>query len=419
MSQITKFGLSTKSDWFNLDPGTTFLNHGSYGACPRPIWQKKLELQKIMESNPDKWFRFVSFDLWNQSVKSLANYLNVDSENLVLCENATSAINSILKSIDFDLNNPEGEAILSTQYTYQAVKNSIEYTSKYRLNGNKQIQIIELKLPFPITSAQQIFDELDQTCDHIINVRKLKLKLAVLDHISSMTAMLFPITEMNKIVRKWTGSDCLILIDGAHALGQVKLDFNEFDCDFYVSNLHKWFQAPRGCSFLYFKDKNSANNLQPNYISHGYDKSLTYNFYQRGTSDSTSWFLVDECIDFFNHKLGGIENITEYSERVSKKAVELLVSSWKTGVLEIPKEIEAPFMKAIKLPYLKNYQVDKKENSERVCLRLMKDMLERFNIILAVVYIQNEIYCRISCYVYNSDQDYEALNEAILCLMNE
>ncbi len=107
------------------------------------------------------------------------------------------------------------------------------------------------------------------------------IKLVVFDHILSATAIHFPIIEMNQIVRKWSPK-CFIIIDETHDIGQVRLEIAEYGCDFYLSNLYKWFLAPRGCSFLYFKNKEWAQkHLQPNFISHGYEMNVSYNFFQR------------------------------------------------------------------------------------------------------------------------------------------
>jgi selenocysteine lyase/cysteine desulfurase len=413
MSALIEFGASARPAWFCLEPDTVFTNHGSYGACPQKILAKKRQLQAEMDRNPDKWFRYTSFDLWTRNIQSLAAHFKAPAENLLICENATEAINSILKSIEFNLNEPNTECILATQYTYQAVQNAIDYTSKYRLNS-KNIQVIKLKLTFPIRSVQDLLNELDSTCSNIIQERKLNLKLAVFDHIASATAICFPVKQMNEIVRKWS-SQCLILVDGAHAPGQVKIDFDSLDCDFYVGNLHKWFLAPRGCSMLYFRDKKRlTKNLQPNYISHGYNMGLSYNFYQRGTADKTSWFVVDECVNFYETYLGGMDRVWDYTSKILDQAADLLVKGWKTEILQIPKEMEAPFMRGVKLPYLKDYQCAEGRDSESVCIQLMKDIFERHRVISCVVYLQNEFYCRISCYVYNCLRDYELLRDAVL-----
>ncbi|CAF0730178.1 unnamed protein product [Brachionus calyciflorus] len=299
---------------FNLDPEVTFTNHGSYGSTPKIIFDQKIQLQYEMERSPDKWFRMTSFNLWNQSLDELSKYLKIDKKNVVICENATEAINSVLKSINFK---PNEDVILATQYTYQAVLNSIEYTSKYRLPENQKINVIKVAIKFPIETFQDMLNTFDET------------------------------------------------FDAAHAIGQIEINLQSLDCDFYVSNLHKWFLAPRGCSFLYFKDLKKLNHeLQPCYISHGYKCDLSYNFYQRGTSDKTSWFMVKNCIDYYENVLGGLENITKYNSAVLEKAVDLLVESWGTQSLQIPKEMEAPFMKNVELPVLVNYQVGLNDKPE-------------------------------------------------------
>ena len=148
-------------------------------------------------------------------------------------------------------------------------------------------------------------DEYTRMIDQIVNQKQLRLRVVLVDHISSASAILYPVKEICELVRSKTDSETLIMIDGAHCIGQVELNLNELDCDYYISNLHKWFLAPRGCSLLYLKDwKRLEKGLQPNYISHGYDKSLSYNFYRRGTADKTSFFCVGECIDFYEKKLG-------------------------------------------------------------------------------------------------------------------
>ena len=101
----------------------------------------------------------------------------------------------------------------------------------------------------------------NQACAEIVVQKKLRLRFAVIDHITSGTAILMPVAEINKIIRRWA-PDCKILIDGAHALGQIKLDFPSYYCDYYVSNLHKWFFAPRSCSFIYTSNSKNFEGKQ-------------------------------------------------------------------------------------------------------------------------------------------------------------
>ena len=130
------FGRHLKQELFNLDHEYVFTNHGSYGSVPKSILNKKIQLQYELEKSPDKWFRYTSFDLYNKNLTSLANYLKCDSKNMVLCDNATEAINVAMRAIEF---NGAQDAILATSCTYPAILNTIDYTSKYRLKENDYI----------------------------------------------------------------------------------------------------------------------------------------------------------------------------------------------------------------------------------------------------------------------------------------
>ena len=402
------FGSKSKLELFNLNPETTFTNHGSYGSVPKEILQEKINLQYEMESCPDKWFRLTSLDLWHKNIDCLARYLGVGPKNLVLCVNATEAINSVLKAIE---TKSSQDVILATEYTYQAILNTIKYASSYKMAEN--IEIIKVPIKFPICNSQSLIDHFDETCS-LIKKKNLNVKLAIIDHISSATAMKFPISEISSIIRKWH-DQAIILIDGAHSIGQIKLNLDKYNCDFYVSNLHKWFLSPRGCSFLYIKDKDKYDKiLQPCYISHGYEKDISFNFFERGTVDKTSWFLVDSCINFYEHKLGGLKNITNYNTSILEKAVQILTENWQTKMLEMPSEMEAPFMKVIELPILKDHKIKDVEDGQAICANIMKEVFLRFKIISCIVLIQNNLYCRISCFVYNCIDDFIKLKDAIM-----
>jgi isopenicillin-N epimerase len=211
-----KYGKELKDEMFNLDKSIYFTNHGSYGSVPKSILDKKFQLQLEMEKSPDKWFRFTSFDLYKKNLESLANYLRVDKQHLVFSENATDGINCALKSIEFD---GPADAILATNYTYAAILNTIDYISKYRFKQKAdQVNVVKAELRFPIRSVESLLDEFDEKCREIVVVKKQRLRLAVIDHISSATAMLFPIEKIIELIRKWN-KECIILIDGAHAIG--------------------------------------------------------------------------------------------------------------------------------------------------------------------------------------------------------
>lgn len=230
------------------------------------------------------------------------------------------------------------------------------------------------------------------------------------------------------MIRRWGGSDCVILIDGAHGLGQVKIDFSpdKFHADFYVSNLHKWFLAPRSCAFLYTSTaRNFDYRFQPCYISHGYlpdptRHSVSYNHYQRGTCDKTSFYVVRECIEFYENYLGGLERIRAYTVPLLEKAVEMLEREWGTKRLGVPDDMLAPYLRVVKLPELKRFRVDDKYEWEGNVVSLLgKHLLEKYNVVAFIGIIHGELYCRLSCFVYHEMNDYIALKDAILNIKNE
>ena len=229
----------------------------------------------------------------------------------------------------------------------------------------------------------------------------------------------------DKVIRKWGGSDCRILIDGSHAIGQLPLDLSPktLIADFYVSNLHKWFLAPRSCAFLYTTDSRLFDSrFQPCFISHGYtpDYSFSYNHYMRATSDKTSWFVVQDCINFYENNLGGLSNIRAHTEPLLKQAVEMLEREWKTKRLPVPEDMLAPFMRIVKLPELKKFRVVKNgEPADKVAVRLILHLLDKYKIVSMVTNIEGELCCRISCFVYNDLDDYVKLKDAVLSVAKE
>lgn len=414
----SQFGEVLKLSSFNLDKSITFCNHGSYGTVPKVVFAKKQNLQLEIESAPDKWFRYTSWDQWNHNKQLLADYLKVNTDNLLICDNATESINAALKSIEF---NGSQDAILETEYTYKAIANTVDYVSRYRFTDSNQVQVFKVPCIFPIKSKEQIIQEFREQCEYIINVKKLRLRVVLIDHISSASAILYPIKELIQVIRSLTKNmDTLIMIDGAHSIGQIDIDLKSLDCDYYISNLHKWFLAPRGCSFLYLKDPvKLGKDLQPNYISHGYDKDLNYNFYRRGTADKSSFFCIGECIKFYEENLGGLSTIRNYTSIILKKAVEMLLQAWNTTALDISPDLEAPYMKMIKLPYMKNYEVRCDADADQALTKLLKDLYDKHKIISCVVYVDKSLWIRISCYVYNELKDFERLRDAILDLQKD
>ena len=411
--EILKFGKEKvkQNGWYYIDSKFTFTNHGAFGRVPKPILDKYHLLQIQMESSPDEWYRIKSYDFLDENKNALAKYLKVDEKNFLLCKNTTDGINIVLKSIQFETNT---DVILATEYTYEPIMNTIDYISSYRIEEKNKIKTFLVPINLPILSKQAFINEFESMCKKIVEDLKLNIRLAMLDHVSSSLAALLPLKEIISIIRKWDKrQNTNIVIDAAHALGQINVNINEFDCDFYVATLHKWFLSPKGCAFIYFKDKQKAQQtLQPNYISYGYKKSVYLNFKQRASEDHISWFLIKDCIEFYEKNLGGINCITQYCSNLLDQAVVMLVESWNTCSFNLPKEMQAPLMRVIKLPPI-NYLLSNLEDSGAT-YKLTNFILREYKLIAYIVKIGKEFYVRISCFVYNSLEDFIRLKDVIL-----
>lgn len=205
-----------------------------------------------------------------------------------------------------------------------------------------------------------------------------------------------------------------------------------------MSNLHKWFLSPRGCAFLYSRDQDRADqSLQPNYISHGYLKSWRVNSRLRGTVDVSQFYLVDDCIRFFTNYLGNYAKVHAYNSSLADRAAEMLAQAWKTHKLQVAKELEAPYMRLIKMPELKSFPVPhiavdpsghaplseesiaERHKAEDASFSVVKALCDKHSVDTFVSLIQGSFYVRISCYIYNEMSDYEKLRDAVLALADE
>lgn len=141
MSIGWSFGKQARNALFNLDPLITTTNNGSFGASPKLILDRKREMQMESERCPDRWFRYTSFEKWEENLTALSKYLRVPKENLIFNENATEAIGTVLKWVEFD---GSRDAILTTEINYQAIQNAIDYTAKYRMKPGNYVNVVKV-----------------------------------------------------------------------------------------------------------------------------------------------------------------------------------------------------------------------------------------------------------------------------------
>ena len=279
---------------FLLDPAVTFLNHGSFGACPRPVfeayqrWQLQLERQPVAFLDPNR-----GLSSWMRDARvALAGVVGADADDLVGLTNATVALNIVAQSLDLR----PGDEILTTDHEYAALEKTWAYVCRRSGAVVKTVSI-----PLPLTAEPQFTDTL-------LAGMTDRTRVLFLSHITSATALWFPIERAVATARKrgiWT------VIDGAHTPGHIPLNLTGLDADFYAGNCHKWMMAPKGSAFLHVRRELQAI-LNPLVISHGWtpdarepgakgpfgNTPFIDGLEIQGTRDPSAWLTVPDAIAF-------------------------------------------------------------------------------------------------------------------------
>jgi isopenicillin-N epimerase len=273
-----------KRHLWNLDPDFVFLNHGSFGAMPKAIIEKQHQLRLRIESQPVRHFQREIDSLLAASRERLARLVNADPEGLVFVPNATTGVNTVLRSLALR----PGDEIIITNHIYNACRNAVQLVA--RQSGAK---VITVHVPFPVRSKNEVMDL-------VMGRVTGRTRFVLIDHITSPTALLFPVEE---IVREMSSRGIDVMVDGAHAPGMVPLNIASMGVPYYTGNCHKWLCAPKGSAFLFIRE-DKRKDVRPLVISHGanstrIDKSFLHlEFDWTGTDDYSPYILVGDCIDY-------------------------------------------------------------------------------------------------------------------------
>jgi len=273
-------------DHWALDPTTTFLNHGSFGATPKRVLDAQSAWRARLEAQPVEFFVRTLPSALEHALGRLAEFLGARAGGLTCVPNATAGVNTVLRSLAPTWS--AGDNVVTTDHEYNACRNALDFAAT---GAGAQVRVAAVR--FPNASPEQVFDAvLAQVDDHT--------RLVLIDHVTSPTALVLPIEP---IVAALRARGVAVLVDGAHAPGMCPLDLDALGADYYTGNLHKWVCAPKGAAFLYARADRVAS-LRPLSISHGANATLRpgqsrfrAEFDWTGTADPTPWLCVPEALD--------------------------------------------------------------------------------------------------------------------------
>jgi isopenicillin-N epimerase len=368
------------AEQYLLDPDITFLNHGSFGACPRPVFETYQKWQRELESNPVIFLGRQIPERLAEARAHFARYLGTDKDNLVFVPNATYGLNIVARSLKFQA----GDEVLSSNHEYGAVDRT------WRFNCEKWgARLVNHPIPLPVESPESFVEQLWAGVTE-------RTKVIALSHITSPTALIFPVQE---ICRRARQAGILTVIDGAHAPGQIDLDLDAIGADYYSGNAHKWLSAPKGAAFLYVRPEHQ-NTLDPLVVSHGWQtpnpgtsQFLDY-FTWVGTMDPAAYLTVPNAIEF--------QEKNDW-DRV-RAACHALAREAENRLLELsdaePISPESMWMQLRSIPI-----PGKAED--------YKEIWDRYKIVIPVMNWNGHTLARISIQAYNTPADVERLVKAV------
>lgn len=387
---------SLKRFW-PLEKGIDFLNHGSFGSCPSPVLDVQTRLRHQLERQPVRFFLQEMEARMDDARTCLARFLKGRPDNLVFVPNATAGVNTVLRSLRFR----RGDELLVTDHAYNACRNALHFVA-----CNSGARVRTVAVPFPVRKSAEVVEA-------IMSGVTSRTRLALLDHVTSPTALILPIA---KLVRELENRGVDTLVDGAHAPGMLPLNLDRLGATYYTGNCHKWLCAPKGAGFLYVRPEYQSR-VRPLSISHGANSNRRdrarwlLEFGWTGTMDPSAYLCVPEALRFMEGLLpGGWPGLMQRNRQLTLRARSILCRSL---------DIEAPCPESM-VGSMASLLLSPKQMPEKSRVELGMDPLHEilsreFRIEVPVFSwpAPSHRVLRMSAQAYNSLEQYQRLAKAL------
>ena len=369
---------------FLLRNDIKFLNFGSFGACPKPIFEKYQQLQLELEQEPVQYITVNGLQYLKQSREALANYIGCNADDVVFVTNPSYAVNIIAKSFSLNV----GDEVLTTNLEYGASDKAWNYYCKKA--GAKYVRV---PIEFPLTTKENFVEQFFKGLTP-------KTKMVFISHITSTTGLRLPVEEICAIAKQ---KGLITFVDGAHAPGQIDINLQTLQADIYTGACHKWMMTPKGSSFLYVK-KEMQHLFDPLIISWGYDSafpshSTFLDYHQmQGTRDFSAFLTIPTAINFMQQNNWNL---------VAASCRELVKTNAQNFCSLLNAQPLAPINNDF-LVQLYSIPINTKEPE-----KLQRLLFEKYSIEIPVMKLDNKVYLRYSIQAFNSQDDLDILENAL------
>jgi isopenicillin-N epimerase len=367
-----------------LDKGITYMNHGSFGARPKEVFEAQIALKKEFERSPIQFLDREGKERVQHARIIISQFLGCSEKNLGFIENATTGVGCVIQS----LNLPVGSELVATNHVYNGVRQLLAAASE-----RNDWTYREIEVQTPVHSPQQILDT-------VIDGFSDKTKLLVIDHVASITGVVFPVKELVLACKE---RGIAILVDGAHAPGMLDLNINQLSPDWYVGNLHKWVCGPPGAGFLWVNDAH-LENIHPMTISHFYKQGFINEFDWQGTRDITSILCAAIAVQW-GEKIGW-KHIRNHNHSLAVSMQSKLIDAWKGESLSPSNGSMIGSMATVQLPI--GFPL-----VEKTVDAMQKWLYDQYQIEVPIMLWQDRTVVRISAQLYTELDDINRLINAV------
>lgn len=384
------YGRHRLVDW-PLDPAATYLNHGTVGVTPLRVMEAQRRIRDEIERHPSRFLlreaagRFAGATSPRSRLRLAADrvaaFLGAQGDDLVFVDNVTAGANAILRSFPFE----PGDEILVSDLGYGGVTRAATFAAR---SSGATVRTVAMPWPF----------RAEELADAIVGAAGPRTKIAVVDHVSSGSALILPVAV---IAARLRDRGVAVLVDGAHAPAAIPVDIPSLGVDWYLANLHKWAWAPRSAGILWARPERQAG-LHPAVISWGLDEGFTAEFDWVGTRDLTPYLASVAALDLLD-EWGG-PAVRGYNHSLAWTAAHLLAERWAT-TFDVPESMIGT-MVTLPLPEAFGRTAD-------AASAIRDRLLFEHGIEVQMHEWRNRVWVRVAAQIYNDMSDIERLGAAV------